>query len=392
MYFQDITDQKRAQAEYKKAEQALHKALAEREALLKEMHHRVKNNLQVISSLLEMQAHQVNEPRALALFEEACNRVVSIATIHEQLYRSDSFAKIELAPYARRLKIVYRHKRLRSRRLITVLGPVSIARRDYSCPGQYNLYPRDALLGLPARSYSSEVQRRLVKAAVQGPFDEAVEELADALGISLSRRTAEQIVADASVDFESFDKERSLRLAPESGPLLIPSVDGKGVPMVQSASGERKVRLGRGEKRNKKRRSTVGRRLYPKTQHPDARGCGREFVCRVRPASLQYWLSPARTETGVGQPALEQRCFIAQVQAEMRRRDPQHRKTWIVVTDGERALQRKVAATFQAIELVLDLLPVLEKLWGVSYVFHPEASPEAREFVKERIQRILRGE
>jgi len=76
----------------------------------------------------------------------------------------------------------------------------------------------------------------------------------------------------------------------------------------------------------------------------------------------------------------------------MRRRDPQHRKTWIVVTDGERALQRKVAATFQAIELVLDLLPVLEKLWGVSYVFHPEASPEAREFVKERIQRILRGE
>ena len=268
MYFQDITDQKRAQAEYKKAEQALHKALAEREALLKEMHHRVKNNLQVISSLLEMQAHQVNEPRALALFEEACNRVVSIATIHEQLYRSDSFAKIELAPYARRLKIVYRQKRLRSRRLITVLGPVSIARRDYSCPGQHNLYPRDALLGLPARSYSSEVQRRLVKAAVQGPFDEAVEELADALGISLSQRTAEQIVADASVDFESFDKERSLRLAPESGPLLIPSVDGKGVPMVQSASGERKVRLGRGEKRNKKRRSTVGAVF---TQKPNIR-------------------------------------------------------------------------------------------------------------------------
>ena len=165
-------------------------------------------------------------------------------------------------------KIVYRQKRLRSRRLITVLGPVSIARRDYSCPGQHNLYPRDALLGLPARSYSSEVQRRLVKAAVQGPFDEAVEELADALGISLSQRTAEQIVADASVDFESFDKERSLRLAPESGPLLIPSVDGKGVPMVQSASGERKVRLGRGEKRNKKRRSTVGAVF---TQKPNIR-------------------------------------------------------------------------------------------------------------------------
>src|SRR5207247_2349458 len=79
--------------------------------------------------------------------------------------------------------------------------------------------------------------------------------------------------------------------------------------------------------------------------------------------------------------------FIAQVQAEMRRRDPQHQKSWIVVTDGERALQRKVAATFQRFELILDLLHVLEKLWAVSYVFHPEGSPEAREFVKERILR-----
>ena len=83
--------------------------------------------------------------------------------------------------------------------------------------------------------------------------------------------------------------------------------------------------------------------------------------------------------------------FIAQVQAEMRRRDPKHKKKWIVVTDGERALQRKVSATFKGIELILDLLHVLEKLWAVSYVFHPEGSPEAREFVKERSLRILQG-
>src|SRR5437879_12157250 len=94
---------------------------------------------------------------------------------------------------------------------------------------------------LPARSYIYEIQRRLVKAAVKVPFDEAIEELADALGVNLSKRTAEQIVADASVDFDSFYRERSLRLAPDSGPLLIASVDGKGVPMVKSAGGERKV-------------------------------------------------------------------------------------------------------------------------------------------------------
>lgn len=76
----------------------------------------------------------------------------------------------------------------------------------------------------------------------------------------------------------------------------------------------------------------------------------------------------------------------------MERRDPRHRKTWIVVTDGERALQHKVAATLLGIILVLDLLHVLEKLWAVSYVFHPEGSPEARQFVRERIWRTLQGD
>src|SRR5437867_6579543 len=162
----------------------------------------------------------------------------------------------------------YRHKRLRSRRLITVFGPVSIRRMEYSSRGQTSLYPLDAVLGLPARSYSYEIQRRLVKAAVKGPFDEATEAVADATGVSLPKRTAQQIVADASVDFESFYTERTLRLDPDSGPLLVASVDGKGVPMVKSTPGERKVRLGRGEKRNKKRMSTVGAVF---TQKPNIR-------------------------------------------------------------------------------------------------------------------------
>ena len=90
--------------ERSRAAEALRNALAEKEALLKEVHHRVKNNLQVITSLLEMQARQVrNDPEALTLFGEARNRVLSIATIHELLYRSGSFAAVDLADYARQI-------------------------------------------------------------------------------------------------------------------------------------------------------------------------------------------------------------------------------------------------------------------------------------------------
>jgi hypothetical protein len=284
-------------------------------------------------------------------------------------------------------EIVYRHKRLRSRRLVTVFGVVCITRRGYSSPGQNSIYPLDAVLGLPARSYSYEIQRRLVKAAAKGPFDEAIEKLADALGVKLSKRTAEQIVADASVDFDSFYEERSLRRAPESGPLLIASVDGKGVPMVKSAPGERKVRLARGEKRNKKRMSTVGAVFTQKANVRTPESVVESLFAESsvphpkkgyhRPEQKRVWASLL----------LSKDAFIAQVQAEMRRRDPKRKKTWIVVIDGERALQRKVAATFQGIELILDLLHVLEKLWAVSYVANScESVPISRLFVSSHRQ------
>ena len=291
--------------------------------------------------------------------------------------------------------ILYHHKRLRSRGLVTIFGAVSITRMEYSAPGQTSLYPLDAALGLPARSYSYEIQRRLVKAAIKGPFDEAIEELTDATGVSPPKRTAEQIVEEASVDFESFYTQRTLRLDRQTGPLLVASVDGKGVPLVKpvaKAPRVRKVRLGRGEKRNKKRMSTVGAVF---TQKPNIRtpqavveslfadSPRRRRPKRYhRPEQKRVWASLL-----AGKDA-----FIAQVQAEMERRDPRHRKTWIVVTDGERALQHKVAATLLGIILVLDLLHVLEKLWAVSYVFHSEGSPEARQFVRERILRILQGD
>jgi len=291
--------------------------------------------------------------------------------------------------------ILYRHKRLRSRGLVTVFGAVRITRLEYSSLGQPNIYPLDAALGLPARSYSYEVQRRLVKAAVKGPFDEAIEELADATGVRLPKRTAEQIVVDASVDFESFYTQRTRRLDRKSGPLLVASVDGKGVPLVKPTPptpAPRKVRLGRGEKRNKKRLSTVGTVF---TQKPNLRtpqavveSLFAESSSRCRP---QRYHRPEQKRVWASLLAGKD-AFIAQVQAEMERRDPRHRKTWIVVTDGERALQRKVAAALEDIELVLDLLHVLEKLWAVSYVFYPEGSPEAREFVQERILRILQGD
>jgi len=85
--------------ERKRAEGALLESLHEKETLLKEIHHRVKNNMQLVSSLLEMQARYIEEPKALAAFQECQNRVRSMALIHEKLYQSKSLAQIDFGDY-----------------------------------------------------------------------------------------------------------------------------------------------------------------------------------------------------------------------------------------------------------------------------------------------------
>ncbi len=80
-------------------ESRLRASLAEKEVLLKEVHHRVKNNLQVISSLLNFQADAITDTRMQAIFQDARTRIKSIALIHERLYQTDDFSHIDFAEY-----------------------------------------------------------------------------------------------------------------------------------------------------------------------------------------------------------------------------------------------------------------------------------------------------
>lgn len=88
---------------HKKTQNELEISLREKEVLLKEIHHRVKNNMQIISSLLHLQSMQYNDTIIQEALIESQNRVISMSMVHEKLYRSTNLSRIAFDDYIREL-------------------------------------------------------------------------------------------------------------------------------------------------------------------------------------------------------------------------------------------------------------------------------------------------
>lgn len=284
--------------------------------------------------------------------------------------------------------------RLHARTIHSVFGEVEATRTAYYAEGAGSVHPLDQAAALPERTFSYELQRRTIVGSVQGPFDEAVERVTESTGVVISKRSAEQIVLDAAQDFDAFYAQRKLPPPSRTGPIVVASVDGKGVPMVKPEAALRVVRRGSGKKANKKRMATVAAVF---TQEPRVRTPMQVIESLFRegprvvaddsaprwpgPENKRIWASLAKSKDEV----------IAEVVQEIAARDPNVEKRRAVVIDGEQALTRRTAKAIRDGVEILDLLHVVEKVWKCAYCFHPEGSDEAKAWVHERLLRILHG-
>ena len=289
------------------------------------------------------------------------------------------------------------------RKLSTVFGEVVCHRIGYSAPGRQVLYPLDKTLNLRSSKYSDGLAQRVAIEASKASFDECVNSINQTTGGHIPKRQCEDIVVQAAQDFEAF-YDGTIEMAEEkvSDDLLVVSTDSKGMVMhtadlrpatkkaAQAQAEEpRKARLGPGEKAHRKRMATaaavytVGASVRSPEQVMSS--SGEDKPKRPEVKNKRVWASVERGEKKVVSEAIE----------EALSRDPDQRRDWVVVVDGEinplKTIHEKLKASEASATVIVDFIHVLEYLWKAAHCFHAVGSSEATCWVEEQALKVLEG-
>lgn len=287
------------------------------------------------------------------------------------------------------------------RALMSLFGEVMVRRKGYAAAGVSTLFPLDAQLNLPPDKYSHGLRQRVSVEVAKGSFDAAVESVVRSTGGKVPKRQAEELSAEVSQDFEAFYETcRQPGVEATRDPLVL-SADGKGIVMRQEglregtrkaaeqAKGKRKTRLGRGEKRNRKRMAMVAAvySVAPHVRTAEAIMGVEEAPRQARPRvrHKRVWASVQR-DHGV---------VIDELFAEAHARDPRQQRPWVMLVDGHQDQLKHIRASIKrygvSVTLILDFIHVLEYLWKAAYCFHDPGTDEAEAWVGERALQILKG-
>lgn len=272
-----------------------------------------------------------------------------------------------------------RHCRKRCRALETVFGEVQVHRLGYSELGLSSVFPLDATLNLPPDQYSHELRREVGLEAAKDSLEETVKAVKENTGASLAKRQAEQVTQAVSVDFDAY-YESKRREDRKGADILTMSTDGKGMVMrkedrrettrkaAEASQHQLKTRLSKGEKRNRQRMATVAS-VYetkpPQRMAEQIMGVNGQEQPPARPKILnkRVWASRHQTSAEV----------IEQMFAEAKRRDPEPKKQWLILVDGQETPLREVYTAIERhhreVVVIQDFVHVLEYLWKAAYCF-----------------------
>lgn len=286
------------------------------------------------------------------------------------------------------------------RKLTTIFGTVAVDRLAYRHRGGANLHPADGLLNLPVERHSHGLRRLAAIESARGSFDAATDALFRNTAVGVGKRQVEQLAAKAATDVEDF-YAISAPAAGDPGDALVLSCDGKGIVMrpdalrpateraAAAATPKLDGRLSKGEKRNRKRMAEVGA-VYDLT--PAARTAAdvmatNDAQVTPPPTAHHKWVTAS-----VAQDAA---VVVGNIFDEAERRDPRHQRDWVVLVDGNNHQLDRIHAEARArninVFVLIDLIHVLEYLWGAVWCFFTEGDPAAQAWVHNKAMAVLDG-
>jgi hypothetical protein len=240
--------------------------------------------------------------------------------------------------------------------------------------------------------------------AARGSFEAAHAAITRRCGPVMGKRQVEQAVVSAACDIAAFYAAR-VPVPCTASTLLVISADAKGIVMRPEAlrpaaakaaarQGRMRTRLVAEEKPNRKRMATLAcvydaepapRRPHDVIAPPGGRHGHRTL--RPRPKAKSKWLA--------GSVELDPAEVIAAAFSQAEARDPQHRRTWVVLVDGAEhqldLIRAEAARRGVTIHIVIDLIHVLEYIWKAAWSLHPAADPAAEDWVAVKALAVLAG-
>jgi hypothetical protein len=292
---------------------------------------------------------------------------------------------------------------LHARRYVSVFGEFLLQRRVYgSREGQkIEFVPLDNRLQLPAGAFSYLLQDWDQGLCVEQAFSQAGHTLQRMLGLKQSVDSLEHMNMHMATAVEEFREQRPQPSAAEEGALFVTSADGKGVVMRREAGEQRApVHRTKGDKASRKQMAIVGSvysvdRFVRSADDVVAALFNDERVtppaARPRPCHKQVIASLAYTD-GDGEHSGIEKTYTWLLE-ELWRRNRGFGTEMVHLCDGQDALwcaRVRQLPTRNTVD-ILDLLHVTPRLWLAAHLFHPEKSPEAEQFVRVRVHKVLEG-
>lgn len=283
----------------------------------------------------------------------------------------------------------------------SIFGAFSVPRTCYRKEGEPGVFPLDEDANLPERSYSYYLQEWMNLLSIDHPFGEGAERLNHFFDFSLVESVMVSVSRDGARNYDAYYEQKTPPAANEEGEFQVLSFDGKGVPMIKSEAAQIQAKLGKGEKRQKKKEALVGVSYTVDKKERSAEELAESLVnpeehrTRQKEKGKDEDEPKGRNIRRMSSVKRAKADVMSELKKDAERRDPSRSKPLVVLLDGALGLWSLVIHLLMGwkgpVTYILDIIHVRDYLWEAANALHEEGSVAGRTWVQEKLEQILKG-